>query len=164
MATQLTDAQRLALQPPVTGFVPAALAKGQAGEAAGDQLVMRREPLIALIERYFAAVDRKDIHAVLACFLPEATVEIATYGTVFRGRDTEARDMYERLFERYATVWHGGFDWVIEPPTRVACRFSVRNVGHDGRETSKSNCNFFKLRGGLFSELQIFMSGDNSLA
>lgn len=164
MATQLIDAERLVLQSPVTGSGPDALAKGQTGEAAGDQLAVSREPLIALVERYFAAVDRKDINAVLACFLPEATVEIATYGTVFRGRDTEARDMYQRLFERYATVWHGGFDWVIEPPTRIACRFSVRNVDHHGRETNKSNCNFFKLRGGLFDQVQIFMSGDNSLA
>jgi ketosteroid isomerase-like protein len=64
----------------------------------------------ALAERYFAAVDRMDLAATLACFTPGARFTIATFNTVYSGRDTEIRAMFERLNARYASVWHGDFD------------------------------------------------------
>ncbi len=62
-----------------------------------------------LAERYFAAVDRMDLAATLACFTPDARFTIATYNTLYQGRDTEIRAMFERLNARYAQVWHGDF-------------------------------------------------------
>ena len=62
-----------------------------------------------LAERYFAAVDRMDLAATLACFTPDARFTIATYNTLYQGRDTELRAMFERLNARYAQVWHGDF-------------------------------------------------------
>jgi len=125
---------------------------------------MQHDALVALVERYFAAVDRKDLAGTLACLAPEATFTIATYETVYRGRDTEVRGMFERLFARYAAVWHGDFRFVVEPPCLVSCQFQVRNRAADGRQWTKSNANFFRVRDGLFDDVQIYMSGDNSLA
>lgn len=120
--------------------------------------------LVELAERYFAAVDRKDISAVLACFAPEARFTIATYGTLYQGRDTEIRTMFERLNERYAQVWHGNFDHVADVPgQRIASRFEVQNITHVGAKLLKNNCNFFRLEAGLFVEVFVYMSGDNSL-
>lgn len=120
--------------------------------------------LIALIERYFASVDRMDIDATLACFEPDATFTIATFDTVYRGRDTGIRGMFERLNSRYSRVWHGNFDHVVQTPNRVASQFRVENTMLDGSLRVKNNCNFFSVRGARFESVQVYMSGDNSLA
>jgi len=120
--------------------------------------------LVDLAERYFAAVDRHDVPAVLACFTPDARFSIATYSTLYTGRDTELRAMFERLNQRYAKVWHGHFEHVIDVPKQcIASRFEVENITHDGQKLLKNNCNFFRLEGGLFVEVFVYMSGDNSL-
>ena len=121
-----------------------------------------RARLVRLAEAYFAAVDRMDLAATLACFTPDASFTIATYNTVYRGRDTEIRGMFERLNARYAKVWHGNFDHVAQGPDRIASRFRVENLGFDQKTLVKNNCNFFRLRGELFDELFVYISGDNS--
>lgn len=118
----------------------------------------------AIAERYFAAVDRMDLHATLDCFAPGARFTIATFNTVYTGRDSEIRTMFERLFARYARVWHGDFDHVVQLPDRIASRFRVENTTFDGQLLVKNNCNFFRLRGDLFDEVFVYMSGANSLA
>lgn len=121
--------------------------------------------LQALVERYFAAVDRKDLAATLACFAPAARFGIANHGVYYQGRDTEVRGMYERLGSRYARVWHGDFEHVIDVPhQRVASRFRVENTTHAGELLHKNNCNFFEVQDGLFVQVLVYMSGDNSLA
>ena len=105
-----------------------------------------------------------DVEATLACFEPDASFTIATYDSVFRGRDGEIRAMFERLNARYARVWHGAFDHVVQPPGRIASRFRVENTLHDGSLRVKHNCNFFSVRDGRFDAVVVYMSGDNSLA
>lgn len=128
---------------------------------------MTPESLITLVERYFAAVDRMDVVATLACFTPEACFTIATFETTYRGRDAELRAMYERLNRRYARVWHGDFDHVVQAPNRIASRFRVVNTMHDGSQQVKHNCNFFRVRPfkgeAAFDEVFVYMSGANSL-
>ena len=120
--------------------------------------------LIALAERYFAAVDRMDVAATLACFAADARFSIATYSNVYQGRDTEIAGMFERLNQRYAKVWHGDFDHVTDvPEQRISSRFRVENITHEGQKLVKNNCNFFRVQDGLFTEVFVYMSGDNSL-
>jgi ketosteroid isomerase-like protein len=124
-----------------------------------DQVQMQ-----ALVERYFAAVDEMNMQATLACFVPDALFVIANHEVQYQGRDTGLRGMFERLHDRYASVWHGDFDHVIDVPRqRVASRFRVENTTHAGEKLHKNNCNFFVLREGLFAQVYVYMSGDNSL-
>jgi ketosteroid isomerase-like protein len=124
-----------------------------------DQVQMQ-----ALVERYFAAVDEMNMQATLACFVPDARFVIANHEVQYQGRDTGLRGMFERLHDRYASVWHGDFDHVIDVPRqRVASRFRVENTTHAGEKLHKNNCNFFVLREGLFAQVYVYMSGDNSL-
>jgi hypothetical protein len=120
-------------------------------------------PLIARVEGYFAAVDRKDPGATLSFLAPDAVFTIATFDTVYCGRDTEIAGMFERLFARYTRIWHGGFDHVVQPPDRIATRFRVENETAQRQKIIKSNCNFFRCRDGLFDEVFVYMSGDNAL-
>lgn len=125
---------------------------------------MMHTDLVAQVESYFAAVDRKDLSATLAFFAGDASFTIASYQTVFRGRDTEISGVFERLFQRYDSIYHGNFDHFLVSEDRIASRFDVRN-GLAGLPTvQKCNANFFKLKGGLFQEVFVYMSGDNSLA
>lgn len=119
--------------------------------------------LIARVEGYFGAVDRKDLGATLSFLAPDAVFTIATFDTVYRGRDTEIAGMFERLFARYTGIWHGGFDHVVQPPDRIATRFRVENETAQQQKLLKNNCNFFRSRGGLFDEVLVYMSGDNAL-
>jgi ketosteroid isomerase-like protein len=126
---------------------------------------LQASELIALAERYFAAVDRMDVAATLACFAPDARFTIATYANVYQGRDTAIAGMFERLNGRYAKVWHGDFDHVTDVPAqRIASRFRVENITHEGQKLVKNNCNFFRVQDGLLVEVFVYMSGDNSLA
>ena len=125
---------------------------------------LQASELIALAERYFAAVDRMDVAATLACFAPDACFTIATYSNVYKGRDTEIAGMFNRHNGRYAKVWHGDFDDVTDvPKQRIASRFRVENITHEGQKMVKNNCNFFRVQDGLFTEVFVYMSGDNSL-
>ena len=123
----------------------------------------RATRLVALAQAYFAAVDRMDLQATLACFTTDARFTIATFDTVYEGRDGAIRQMFDRLNTRYASVWHGNFDHVAQAPDRVASRFRVENRTVDGQLLVKNNCNFFRLRDDLFCEVFVYMSGDNSL-
>ena len=124
---------------------------------------MNRSQLVELVEGYFAALDSKNMEGTLAYFVPDATFTIASYDTVYRGRDTEIRGMLERLYARYTGVWHGDFDHIVETPTRIASRFRVRNTTPDGKFLYKNNSNFFRVRDGLFDDVYVFMAGENSL-
>lgn len=129
-------------------------------ESAGE---VPTHALIARVEGYFGAVDRKDLGATLSFLAPDAVFTIATFETVYRGRDTEIAGMFERLFARYARIWHGRFEHVVQPPDRIATRFRVENETAQQQEFVKNNCNFFRSRGGLFDEVIVYMSGDNAL-
>jgi ketosteroid isomerase-like protein len=129
-----------------------------------SQTSMSDQTTIARVEAYFAAVDRKDLAASLSFFTSDATFTIATFQTTFRGRDTEIAGVFERLFSRYDTIYHGEFEHFVVSPERIASRFEVRN-GRAGQPTvHKSNANFFRLKGELFQDVFVYMSGDNSLA
>ena len=121
--------------------------------------------LIALVEKDFAAVDRKNVADTLTCFAPNARFSIANHGVLYEGRDTELKGMYERLNERYAQVWHGAFTHTVDVAAqRIASRFRVENITLQGEKLIKNNCNFFELKEGLFSAVFVYMSGENSLS
>jgi ketosteroid isomerase-like protein len=96
------------------------------------------------LKTYFAAVDRKDIAGTLACFAPNARFSIANHGVHYEGRDTELSGMYERLNERYAQVWHGQFSHTVDVKAqRIASRFRVENITHQGEKLVKKQLQLF---------------------
>jgi len=72
--------------------------------------------------------------------------------------------MFDGLFENYHRVWHGEFRHVCDVARQtVASQFKVFNTLEDGSTRSKTNCNFFEVREGLFFRITIYMSGENTL-
>jgi len=72
--------------------------------------------------------------------------------------------MFERLWSHHAWVKHDQFHFVEDSSGEdIAVRFQVTNQLHDGSLVYKSNCNFFTLKDGKFTEVRVYMTGENTL-
>ena len=72
--------------------------------------------------------------------------------------------MFRRLWQNHKSVRHDQFNFVTDTEhDRVAVQFRVTNTLPDGSLVFKSNCNFFVMRNGLFSAVNVYMAGANTL-
>jgi uncharacterized protein (TIGR02246 family) len=124
---------------------------------------MTSTDMIALVERYFAAVDAEDLPGVLATLTPDCVFTVETHGVRLQGHD-QISGMFHRLWSDHAAVKHLDFTHVAAPDTgRIASRFRVENTETDRTLTHKSNCNFFSLDGDRFNAVAVYMAGANTL-
>lgn len=124
---------------------------------------MTAEDQIALVERYFAAVDAEDLDAVLGTLDPACVFTVETHGVRLTGA-AEISGMFHRLWGNHKAVRHHAFTHVPSPATgRIASRFAVENTEADDSVTHKSNCNFFEIREGRFIAVAVYMAGPNTL-
>lgn len=123
-----------------------------------------RDGLIDLAtRRYFAAVDRKDMAATLACFHDEALFTVQTSFTRHAGKPAIQR-MFEDFFGGYAGIVHRDFVCTADAAHgRIAASFEAVLTGHDGAVTRLLNTNFWRVREGRFQEVYVYMSGANVL-
>ena len=118
---------------------------------------------IALVKRYFAAVDGEDLEAALATLTDDCVFSVETHGVVLTGH-AEIAGMFRRLWSNHRAVRHVDFRFVPDPSGhRIAAQFQVENTELDGSLTHKSNCNVFDLDGNRFSRVAVYMSGPNTL-
>jgi len=124
---------------------------------------MNRDARIALVTRYFDAVDGEDMPGLLDTLTPDCVFTVETHGVRLEGH-AQITTMFTRLWADHAAVLHHEFTHVSDPEgDRIAARFTVRNTEHDGSVTHKSNCNFFEIEEGRFSSVRVYMSGPNTL-
>lgn len=121
--------------------------------------------LIDIVEyKYFRSVDEKNLEAVLECFNEDAVFTIMTSQTVYHGRDSEIKKMFENLFDNFHKTTHKHFHHVVDHEThRISSQFTVDFVDKEGGEFSYTNCNFWYLEGGLFQRVYVYMSDENVL-
>jgi ketosteroid isomerase-like protein len=121
------------------------------------------EAQIALVTRYFAAVDGEDLDAVLDTLTDDCHFTVETHNVALHGK-TEISAMFRRLWANHRAVRHIDFRFVPDPGgDRISAQFRVENTEHDGSLTTKSNCNFFDLADGRFSRVAVYMAGPNTL-
>lgn len=112
---------------------------------------------------YFRSVDDEDIDLLLSTLTPDCVFTVETHGVRLEGHDA-IRGMFARLWENHQWVRHDEFVWAEDSAGEViAVRFRVTNKLHDDRLVYKSNCNFFTVHDGLFSEVRVYMTGENTL-
>ena len=123
-----------------------------------------RDALIDLaLRRYFARVDAKDLEAVLDCFHDEALFNVQTSFTRHAGKDA-IRRMFVDFMGGYAEIVHRDFTTTVDAANgRIAASFEAVLTGHDGGVTHLNNTNFWRVRGGRFQEVTVYMSGANVL-
>ena len=117
----------------------------------------------ALVLRYFSGVDNQDISLILQTLVPDCIFSVETHGVRLQGHQ-EITTMFERLWSHHASVLHDQFHFAEDNTTSIiAVRFQVTNQLHDGSTVHKSNCNFFTVKDGLFTEVRVYMAGENTL-
>ena len=120
---------------------------------------MTKPEMIALVERYFAAVDAKDLEGTLASYTPDCCIRVGTAGVEVCGRDGDIRDMIVELFGRFETMWHGEFHHVVdEEAGTIASQFLYRNVAPDGTRREDHNCNIARVENGRFTAISTYMT------
>jgi ketosteroid isomerase-like protein len=107
---------------------------------------------MAIVERFAAAFNRRDIEGIVACF-----TEDATYGDLFYGEavgDDGLRALFGRMLREGAEVdW--ALDHVVTSPSVEIAEWSFRLVVSDavprsaGRTVSLRGVSVFELRDGL---------------
>ena len=112
---------------------------------------------------YFKGVDTQDIQLILSTLTSECYFSVETHGVNMRGSKPISQ-MFERLWANHQWVTHDQFEWVIcKSEEAIAVRFRVTNKLLNGQLVNKSNCNFFNCTQGLFSEVRVYMAGENTL-
>lgn len=115
------------------------------------------------VTTYFRGVDEEDIDLILGTLTPQCLFSVETHGVRLEGHEA-ITGMFERLWSHHAWVQHDDFHWVEGfSGDDIAVRFRVTNKLHDGTLVYKSNCNFFTVKDGLFSEVRVYMTGENTL-
>jgi ketosteroid isomerase-like protein len=116
-----------------------------------------------LVLAYFKGVDEENIDAILETLTEDCVFSIETPGIKLVGHK-EIISMFKRLWKNHKSVEHKEFYFVKDPiGNQIAVRFQVKNVLRDDQIVSKSNCNFFTLKDGIFSEVRVYMAGENTL-
>ena len=116
-----------------------------------------------LVLQYFKGVDKEDINAILTTLTKDCVFSIETHKIKLVGH-AEITSMFKRLWKNHKSVEHKEFYFVKDNiSNRIAVRFQVKNVLHNGQIVLKSNCNFFTLKNGIFSEVRVYMAGENTL-
>ena len=116
-----------------------------------------------LVLDYFKGVDEENIDAILETLTEDCVFSIETHGIKLVGHK-EIISMFKRLWKNHKSVEHKEFYFVKDPiGNQIAVRFQVKNVLRDDQIVSKSNCNFFTLKDGIFSKVRVYMAGENTL-
>lgn len=116
-----------------------------------------------LVLDYFKGVDEENIDAILETLTEDCVFSIETHGIKLVGHK-EIISMFKRLWKNHKSVEHREFYFVKDHiSNRIAVRFQVKNVLHNDQIVLKSNCNFFTLKNGIFSEVRVYMAGENTL-
>ena len=124
---------------------------------------MTASSLQTSVLRYFRGVDTEDLPLLLGTLSPNCVFSIETHGVTLNGHD-EITGMFERLWSNHKSVCHENFYFTEDHENGlIATRFRVVNVHHDDQIATKSNCNFFTSDGDLFSEVRVYMAGENTL-
>ena len=116
-----------------------------------------------LVLKYFKAVDDQDLGSILETMKPDCLFRVETHSVQLNGQK-EIEQMFRRLWRNHKSVKHENFYFIEDDRTgSVAVRFNVVNSLGDGGLVFKSNCNFFTLDKNLFSEVRVYMTGENTL-
>ena len=124
---------------------------------------MKKNKPEELILNYFKGVDEENINKILKTLTVDCVFSIETHGIELIGHQ-EITGMFKRLWKNHKSVEHKEFCFISDPiSNQVAVRFQVKNILHNGQIVFKSNCNFFTLKDGIFSEVRVYMAGENTL-
>ena len=117
----------------------------------------------SMVISYFHGVDHEDLPLLLSTLSGHCVFSIETHDIKLIGHEA-ITGMFHRLWSNHKWVRHDQFSFVENVESdAIAVRFRVTNQLHDGQLVHKSNSNFFTSEGGKFSEVRVYMAGENTL-
>jgi hypothetical protein len=88
---------------------------------------------------------------------------VQTAFTTHAGKE-EIRRMFIDFMGAYKTIIHKDFTCTVDEHNgRITACFTAELEDDDGNWTTLHNTNFWRIRGGKFQEVYIYMSGENPL-
>ncbi len=128
------------------------------------QSTLDREGLVDLaLNKYFGNVDNKNLDALMDCFHENAMLTVQTSFTIHEGKENIQR-MFRDFMDAYDTIIHKDFTCTVDENNgRIVANFIVELVDEEGNKSVLNNTNFWRIRGGKFQEVYVYMSGDNPL-
>jgi hypothetical protein len=119
--------------------------------------------MAAMVETYFRGVDQRDRDMILSVMTPDCRFHVETHGDGVVGHQAIGA-MFDHIWKSPGSVVHDTFVHTIDPVAgRIASQFRVIYNRADGSVLVKSNANVFTLRGTLFSDVAVYMTGENRL-
>lgn len=116
-----------------------------------------------MVKSYFRAVDDQNLTGIFQTLTQNCVFTVETHQIKLQGRHDITR-MFHRLWANHKSVCHDGFNFVADAGrNRIAVQFKVTNMLLDGTVVQKSNCNFFEVQDNLFSSVNVYMAGENTL-
>lgn len=116
-----------------------------------------------LVTAYFRGVDNEDINTVLNTLHIDCKFSIETHGIKLQGHNQISK-MLHYLWKNHQWVRHDHFFYIEDASAlEIAVRFKVTNKLHNNALVFKSNCNFFTLKENKFSNIRVYMAGENTL-
>ena len=116
-----------------------------------------------LVLRYFCGEDGQNLEKIFQTLADDCIFTVETHQVRLQCGE-EIAGMFNRLWRNHKSVRHDRFKFVTDAGrNRVAVQFRVTNTLHDGSLVYKSNCNFFEIKNELFSSVNVYMAGENTL-
>jgi hypothetical protein len=126
---------------------------------------MTATEMIAVVEAYFAAVDRSNLDGLLAGMAPDCLMEYKTQGVQYIGRDTGIRKYFGERNAICLTSWHGNFNHTVDVAAgRIATRFDVRRTDKGQPERVGDNLNLFQFEGRWIKRISVWRGEGNPAA
>ena len=128
------------------------------------QSTLDREGLVDLaLNKYFGNVDNKNLDAVMDCFHENAMLTVQTSFTIHEGKENIQR-MFRDFMDAYDTIIHKDFTCTVDENNgRIVANFIAELFDKEGNKSVLNNTNFWRIRGGKFQEVYVYMSSDNPL-
>ena len=124
---------------------------------------LSRQNLKNLVLKYFRGVDEQNLTTIFETLRPDLLFFVKTHGIELTG-ELQIKRMFHRLWAKHLAVKHDRFNFVIDVKKQaVSVQFEVTNTLLDGSLIHKSNSNFFIVNSGLFSNISVYMAGENTL-
>ena len=116
-----------------------------------------------LVLSYFKGVDGEDFEMIQNTLSKDCRLTVETHNVELNGLD-EIENMFNNLWKNHKSILHHKFKFLTNTySNKMSVQFKVVNTLQNDKIIRKSNCNFFTLNGNLFTEINIYMAGENTI-
>ena len=124
---------------------------------------MNEDQMENLVLSYFKGVDGEDFEMIQSTLSKDCRLTVETHNVELNGHH-EIEKMFKNLWKNHKSVLHHEFKFLTNAYlNKLSVQFKVVNTHKNNEIVNKSNCNFFTFDKKLFTEINIYMAGKNTI-